>query len=753
MTTPMARIRTVCIVGLGLIGGSLGMALRSKGAVSRVVGVDIDQRIVEVAVQKGAIDEAAPDLAGACREADLVVIATPVRLIPGLIREILPYLSPGAVITDVGSTKAYVYQALTAMRSKGPAVAFVGGHPMAGSERAGIEAARENLFEGANYVLCPPVALGEPPTSEKGLQLLRELVRAVGANPVVMDPGEHDRVVSLTSHLPYVAAVGVAAAARAASTKLPLLTTLMAGGFRDTTRVASGNPTMSRDMLLTDMENLREAIGLFRREVDDLERLVAEASVDREEKHARIDALTAYLAGVKKFRDKAVGSRHDTVVVVRPAPPLGGVIRVPGDKSISHRAAIVGAIAHGLSEIENYAPGRDCASTLSCLRDLGVRIDVGDGVVRVWGEGVEGLAEPQVVLDAGNSGTTMRLLSGVLAACDFFAVLSGDESLRRRPMDRVAEPLRRMGARVEGRGGGRLAPLVIRGGRLRAITYETSVPSAQLKSAILLAGLHADGITRVVEPVLSRDHTERMLRYFGAEIAIGEAAGRDDEGGVAVRGGIRLTGRRVIVPGDVSSASFWAAAAAMIPGSEIVMPDVGVNPTRIGFLEALRQMGAQISFDNERECCGEPVADISVRSGELRAITITPERIPALIDEVPLLAVVATQARGTTRILGAGELRVKESDRLAAIVTGLRRLGADVTEENDGLGIIGPTPLAGDTVIPSGGDHRIAMAMAVAGLAASPGSRTVITDAECAAISYPGFWSVLRALMEGDGTQ
>lgn len=448
-------------------------------------------------------------------------------------------------------------------------------------------------------------------------------------------------------------------------------------------------------------------------------------------------------------------------VVVLPASPLVGAIRVPGDKSISHRAAIIGAIAHGLTEIENYAPGQDCASTLACLRGLGVKIEMGGdqergeaqgdpsaagGTVRVWGEGFAGLEEPGDVLDAGNSGTTMRLLAGVLAACDFFTVLSGDASLRRRPMERVAKPLREMGARIDGRGGAGLAPLGIRGGRLRGITFESPVASAQVKSAVLLAGLNAEGTTRVIEPALSRDHTERMLRFFGADVLGGNGGP-----GVAVSGGVRLTGQRVAVPGDMSSAAFWAAAAAMIPRSDLTIQGVGVNPTRVGFIEALREMGARVAFARMRESGGEPVADVSVAPGELRAIDVESEAVPGLIDEVPLLAVVATQASGTTRIRGAGELRLKESDRLAAIVTELRKLGADVTAEKDELRITGPTRLEGQAVIESGGDHRIAMALAVAGLAAATGSVTVISGAECAAISYPGFWDVLREFARGEG--
>lgn len=437
------------------------------------------------------------------------------------------------------------------------------------------------------------------------------------------------------------------------------------------------------------------------------------------------------------------------VARVRPARDLVGTVRVPGDKSISHRAAMLAAAAGGRVTLEGYAPGRDAASTLACLAALGVAVTrpAADRVV-VEGPGIDGWQAPAAPLDAGNSGTTMRLLLGLLATRPFAATLTGDASLCRRPMGRVVEPLRRMGARIEGRDGGRRAPLRVRGGALRGIHHDSPVASAQVKSALLLAGLFAEGRTSVREPALSRDHTERMLPLFGVPV-------RRDGLTVAVEGGRPLRApARVSIPGDPSAAAFYLAAAVLCPGSRVVVPGVGVNPTRIGFLEVLEAMGARIRMRIRDEAAspagdgptgpvGEPVADLIAEASDLRAVAVGGELIPRLIDEIPILAVLATQARGTTRIRDAAELRVKETDRLRALAEELRRLGARVDEHPDGLDVHGPTPLRG-AACDARGDHRMAMALAVAGLAAD--GETAIVGAACAAVSDPDFFVNLRRL-------
>lgn len=426
-------------------------------------------------------------------------------------------------------------------------------------------------------------------------------------------------------------------------------------------------------------------------------------------------------------------------VPIRPIRRIVGEVRVPGDKSISHRALLLSALARGESVLQNLSPGADVRSTARCLRALGVSIGLdpeGNGpegpTARVRGRGLCGLSPPSVPLDAGNSGTTMRLLAGILAGQPFESVLTGDASLRRRPMGRIIEPLSQMGASIESAEG--RAPLHIRGGGLKGIRYELPVPSAQVKSCVLLAGLFAEGLTTVIEPLPTRDHTERMLWQQGAPL---ERSGRE----IALRPCPELTPLEMRVPGDLSSAAFWIAAATLLPGSELVVRDVGLNPTRTGFLTALQRMGARISTENLREEAGEPVGDLVVRGVEgLNAVEIAGAELPTLVDEVPLLAVVATRAEGTTVIRDAGELRVKETDRLRAVAENLRRMGARVEELADGLIVPGRQPLQGAR-LPGYGDHRIVMAFAIAGLIAQ--GETTLEGAEWVDISYPGFFEIL----------
>jgi 3-phosphoshikimate 1-carboxyvinyltransferase len=424
--------------------------------------------------------------------------------------------------------------------------------------------------------------------------------------------------------------------------------------------------------------------------------------------------------------------------VVRPARRFGGAVRVPGDKSISHRALILGALATGRTTIRGLAPGGDCRSTMACLAALGVGIREdadpdGGSVWHVEGRGLGGFAAPSRPLDAGNSGTTARLLMGVLAGHGFPATLTGDASLSRRPMRRVAEPLALMGARVDTTGG--CLPATVEGGRLRGIAYEMPVPSAQVKSAVLLAGLHADDVTAVVEPQPTRDHTERALVAFGAAVSV-------ENGRVAVCGRRALAAVDIAVPGDLSSAAFWAAAAAGIPGAAVMIEGVGVNPTRTACLGVFERMGAGVRVQAADGTGGEPQATVTVSHEALRHVEIEPSEVPGLIDELPALAALATHGGGLT-VTGAGELRVKESDRIAALVAGLRALGADVDEYGDGFRVSGERRLRGG-VADAAGDHRLAMAFAVAALGAEGDSR--IRGAESVAVSYPGFFDTLERL-------
>lgn len=418
------------------------------------------------------------------------------------------------------------------------------------------------------------------------------------------------------------------------------------------------------------------------------------------------------------------------------ASPLRGELSIPGDKSISHRSIMFGSLAKGTTEITNFLQGADCLSTIACFEKMGIGIENNGDSVIVHGNGLFGLKKPDTILDCGNSGTTTRLISGILAAQDFDVTLTGDDSIKKRPMKRIMDPLSHMGADIRSLEGNGCAPLAITGKKLYGIHYTSKVASAQVKSAILLAGLYADGETKVTEPYVSRNHSEIMLKYFGADVST--------EGTTAsIRPAKELYGNRIVVPGDISSAAFFIAAGLLVPGSEILLKHVGINPTRDGIITVCRDMGADITLLNENTDSGEPTADILVRSSTLRGTEIGGSIIPTLIDELPVIAAMACFAEGQTVIRDAGELKVKESNRIEVMVRNLSAMGADVTETEDGMIIRGGRPLHG-AVIDSKLDHRIAMTFAVAGLCAE--GETEIKGAECVNISYPGFYQDLERL-------
>ena len=417
-----------------------------------------------------------------------------------------------------------------------------------------------------------------------------------------------------------------------------------------------------------------------------------------------------------------------------PAPRVRGRLRVPGDKSISHRYALLAALAAGRSELRNYAPGADCRSTLGCLGALGVPVEAASGTVTIEGRGLGLLRSPSVPLDAGNSGTTMRMLTGILAAQPFDSTLFGDESLSRRPMKRVIDPLLEMGARIESVDGH--APLTIHGATLRPIDFRPASPSAQVKSAVLLAGLHAAGTTTVTEPAQTRDHTERALRAFGYPVRV-------DGLTVAVDGGRPGSGQVLDIPGDFSSAAFWMVAAAALPHSEVIIDGVGLNPTRIALVDVLRRFGACVEVEEARTSAGEPSGTVIVRAQEAGAVDIAPHEVPALIDELPAIAALASHS-GRVSVRGAAELRVKESDRIGSLVAGFRALGIPVDEYSDGFVVRGSGQPAGG-VADARGDHRLAMAFAIAALSARSPSRVDGSDA--VQISYPNFFETLDRLI------
>ena len=418
---------------------------------------------------------------------------------------------------------------------------------------------------------------------------------------------------------------------------------------------------------------------------------------------------------------------------------LNGEIIVPGDKSISHRSVMFGAIAKGVTTVTGFLMGEDCLSTVSCFRQLGVDIEQTDDQLIINGNGLNGLKEPEEVLNVGNSGTTIRLLMGILAGRDFHSTVLGDESIGKRPMTRVTKPLTEMGAIIDGRENGEYTPLSIRGGDIHGIVYHPPVASAQVKSSILLAGLQAKGVTTVVEPEKSRDHTERMIRQFGGQV--------EEEGlAVSVSGGQELKGTTIHVPGDISSAAFFLVAGAIVPNSTIILKNVGLNPTRTGIIDVMKEMGADLKIDvKSTDDLMEPVGDLTIRTSNLKGITIGGELIPRLIDEIPVIALLATQAEGETIIKDAHELKVKETNRIDTVVNELTKLGANITATDDGMIIKGRNHLKGGSTVSSHGDHRIGMMLAIAALICD--NEVQLQQKEAIAVSYPTFFNDLEDLL------
>ena len=418
--------------------------------------------------------------------------------------------------------------------------------------------------------------------------------------------------------------------------------------------------------------------------------------------------------------------------------PLRGEIEIPGDKSISHRAVMFGSLAKGTTEITNFLQGADCLSTISCFEKMGIAIENKNNTVTVHGKGLHGLLPPSEILDCGNSGTTLRLMSGILSGQSFSSVVTGDSSIQKRPMKRIMEPLQNMGASITSMKGNNCAPLQIRGCQLHGFHYHSPIASAQVKSALLLAGLYAEGCTSVTEPYISRNHSELMLRSFGADLTTQHTT-------VTIQPNPLLTGQKIQVPGDISSAAYFIAAALLVPGSQVLLKNVGINPTRDGILQVALKMGANITLQNERYQSGEKTADLLVSYSELKGTTIEGEIIPTLIDEIPIIAIMAAMAQGTTIIRDASELRVKESDRIQLITENLAAMGAKIEATDDGMIIEGGYPLQG-AVISTHKDHRIAMSFTIASLLAK--GETTIVDRDCVAISFPDFYEKLASLSE-----
>ncbi|MDX1755655.1 MAG: bifunctional prephenate dehydrogenase/3-phosphoshikimate 1-carboxyvinyltransferase [Marinobacter sp.] len=722
--------RRMAVIGLGLIGGSLAAAVREHRLAEAVVAYDRRFDDVVAGHQIGIIDETAETVEQAVRNADLVVVAVPVRATEAVLQEIRPHLSPNALLTDVGSTKASFVDAVASVFGEvGPNV--IPGHPIAGSEKSGVRAANSELFANHKVILTP--ADSADPAQ---LNRLKRLWEGCGATVLTMSVAYHDEVLAATSHLPHLIAFSLVDTLAGEDENMDIFR-YAAGGFRDFTRIAASDPVMWHDIFLSNRQAVLRVIDHFTRDLGQL-RTAIEAQdsatllrVFSRAKAAR-EHFSKMLSGQAYVTDM---SQNQVTFQLQPGGSVTGDIRVPGDKSISHRSIMLGALADGVTEVNGFLEGEDSLATLQAFRDMGVTIEGPDnGFVRIHGVGIDGLQAPRGPLYLGNSGTAMRLFAGLLAAQEFDSELTGDESLSRRPMGRVADPLRAMGAVIDTADGGR-PPLKINGGQaLTGIHYEMPVASAQVKSCLLLAGLYAEGVTSVTEPAPTRDHTERMLEGFGYHVHRKGAT-------ASVSGGGRLTATAIDVPADISSAAFFLVAASIAPDSDLTLRHVGMNPTRVGVINILKLMGADIEVLNAREIGGEPVADLRVRAAELSGIDIPEDQVPLAIDEFPVLFVAAACARGETVLRGAEELRVKESDRIQVMADGLEAVGVQSTVTPDGIVIQGGQAIVGGKV-DSHGDHRIAMSFAVASLRAT--GPIEVTDCANVATSFPGFVELAR---------
>lgn len=734
------KIGRLVVVGLGLIGGSFAKGLRERGLCREVVGVDLDAESRRLAVQLGVVDRCESDLAAACQGADVIQLAVPILAMEKVLAQLAALDLGNAVLTDVGSAKGNVVRAAR-LAFSGKAVRLVPGHPIAGSEQSGVEAANAELFRRHKVILTPCEH-----SDEAALALVEGLWRELGADVEAMEVEHHDQVLAATSHLPHLLAFTLVDSLAKRSENLEIFR-YAAGGFRDFTRIAGSDPVMWHDIFLANREAVLRTLDTFR---DDLDAL--RDAVDAGDGHQLLGVFTRARVAREHFskilaRRAYVDAMHSTdlIFLAKPGSSLAGRIRVPGDKSISHRSIMLGSLAEGTTEVEGFLEGEDALATLQAFRDMGVVIEgPHHGRVTIHGVGLHGLKAPAGPLYMGNSGTSMRLLSGLLAAQPFDTTLTGDASLSKRPMNRVAKPLREMGAVIETGPEGR-PPLTIKGGqRLTGMAYDMPMASAQVKSCLLLAGLYAAGNTSVTEPAPTRDHTERMLRGFGYPVSV--------EGSTAcVESGHKLSATRIEVPADISSAAFFLVAASIAEGSELVLEHVGINPTRTGVIDILKLMGGDITLENQREVGGEPVADIRVRAAKLKGIDIPEDLVPLAIDEFPVLFVAAACAEGRTVLRGAEELRVKESDRIQVMADGLIALGVKAEPTPDGIIIEGGAIGGGE--VWAHGDHRIAMSFSVASLRASAPIR--IHDCANVATSFPNFLALaaevgINVAVEGD---
>jgi 3-phosphoshikimate 1-carboxyvinyltransferase len=727
-------IPKVAIIGLGLIGCSWVKALKAAKSVGSVSGFDRNVDSMQQALQAGLIDDYSLDIVDVVSDADLVIISVPILAVAEVLEQIKPVIGEKTILTDVGSVKGNISKDVTNVLGDN-FDRFVLGHPIAGSELSGVSAADENLFKRHKVILTP-----EQRTCERALDLVTDAWELTGAVVELMSVKHHDEVLAATSHLPHLLAYSLVDTL-ANNHENKDIFNYAAGGFRDFTRIASSSPIMWRDIFVGNKDEVLKALDLFTADLQQLREVVAsEDKTQMMGTFTRAKAARDHFTKILARRAYVESMTSQTVnYVAAPGGKLSGEFRVPGDKSISHRSIMLGSLAEGTTEVTGFLEGEDSLATLQSFRDMGVVIEGPHrGRVTVHGVGLHGLKRPPNALYLGNSGTSMRLLSGLMAAQNFDVEMTGDESLSKRPMNRVANPLREMGAVIESADNGR-PPLKIKGGQpLKGIHYVLPMASAQVKSCLLLAGLYAEGETTVIEPAPTRDHTERMLKGFGYPVEV-------DGPKVTVRPGGTLTATQIDVPSDISSAAFFMVAASVAKDSDITLQHVGINPTRVGVINILRLMGANIEMLNEREVGGEPVADLRIRSAQLKGIQIPEDQVPLAIDEFPSIFIAASCAEGTTVLTGAEELRVKESDRIQAMIDGLQILGVDAVGTEDGAIIkgFGSEGSFNGGEVDSVDDHRIAMSFTIASLRAN--AEIVVNDCANVATSFPGFVELASA--------
>ena len=718
----------LCIIGVGLIGGSVARAARQKGLSKTIVGYGRQQDVNNLALAKqlGVIDDYFLDIAIAVKDADCVLIATPVGTIETIFGLLKPFWSSKTIYTDVGSTKGSVITAAERVFGAVPDN-LVPAHPIAGAEQSGVTASLADLFQNKRVIITPTLN-----TRSDDLDKIQQFWEQLGAAVSVMDARQHDGVLAATSHLPHLLAFALVDLLGHKDEQNEIFK-YAAGGFKDFTRIASSDPTMwqdicaaNKDEIIPLIQQTREQLGKIQRmlENDDSQQLFETFTYARKARQRFIEQFETIMSKSITFK-------------IQPGGLLQGEARVPGDKSMSHRSIMLGSLADGVTHVTGFLEAEDALATLQAFRDMGVQIDGPvNGCVTIHGVGKQGLKAPKNDLYLGNSGTSMRLLSGLLAGQPFNSVLTGDKSLSGRPMKRVTEPLAAMGADIKTTDKG-TAPLHITGkaGQLRGIDYTMPMASAQVKSCLLLAGMYANGVTKVTEPAPTRDHTERMLNGFSYPVSRkGSTASISSEG--------RLKAMDIDVPSDISSAAFFLVGASIAPGSDLLLKHVGINPTRTGVIDILRLMGAKIEVLNERIVGGEPVADLHVMYSPLKGIDIPEELVPLAIDEFPVLFIAAAVAEGQTRLSGAEELRVKESDRIQVMADGLQILGVNAQPTADGMVIQGG--IIGGGIVTSHGDHRIAMSFSIAGLRAN--APITVLDCENVNTSFPEFKDLVKNL-------